>query len=352
MKRLKEWIKELYNKLLESYGSVEDEKDLRNVSIIVSVVFWLVILISSQVLPQIIIKYFICVGFAMTLCFFTMYFFRRKKNSWRFKKVKIGFAVVTLIFMVIIMLPMLFVVLVGDIFAGTTNKVYILKRNIQCFFMETLCNVLFLVPIVDLTLERSNNLLALFITYLILIAILKIICKVVRLLFISGKHKHYEIYRYKQEMEIVSEYLFLFVTTISILYNSTDYADLFMPILLWYSLRQIRKYRKEKRYSTCVNAYLMEVLQKLQEIDEIYLESSVNEKIIVAECLGDEKKVVFFKSYNISTKHYHLLKWKQADCALSSIENLMKKEYNILSEKALAQDEIRSVMDDIVKCIN
>jgi len=211
--------------------------------------------------------------------------------------------------------------------------------------------VSFSVLLLQQTIVYSDKVMMLFFTYIVLLAGDRFLCKIFRLVLIRGENKYYERYQYQIEMDGVSEYIFLGVTTISILYSTTNYSYVFIPLLLWYSLIQIRKFCSEKKSQNVINAFLLETLKQLQELESIYLESMLIQEINVIEYIENVKRVKFYKEHNGKRRFCYYRSRKYSEIAFEKIENIGLQRYIIPNDKEMARAEIEAVMDSIVRCI-
>lgn len=342
--------KEIKEMLMNQYGRGEekDEKKTLLWVVLFLLILWLFVIIK---LPKVIQYYFGCVEISMLITFISRYFFRKKKNTHKFRKQKIICYFSSLSVSLIIFLPMIFIGMIINFIADITNKKYVIKRNPNCAIVELLYHFCLAVILVQQTILKSDKLIELFVTYTVFLVADRVFCFVVRRVFITGKNGYYERYRYRQEMDVASEYIFLGVTTISIIFSATNMAYVFMPLLLWYSLKQIRKLWIEKKSQNVINAFLLEILKQLQELQCIYLESILVEEISVIEYMEDVKRVRFYREYNNKRNFYYFRSRKHAEMALEMIEKLSLKKYMIPKDKEVANADIEAVMNSIVRCM-
>ena len=112
---------------------------------------------------------------------------------------------------------MVFIAILINFFADITNKIYVIKRNPGCSIVELLYHFSFGVALVQQTILYSDNIIVLLVTYTVFWVGDRVLCSFFRRIFIRGKNRYYERYQYQLEMDVVSEYIFLGVTTISFL---------------------------------------------------------------------------------------------------------------------------------------
>jgi len=288
-------VKTYLEKVLSTYGSREDKKILF-INYVLSVVMVSVMTgVCQAVVPDLISSYIRGFGLILVGSLTCILFFQMKSNSDRFKKIKIGITFIVLFIMLIYALPVLIVVSVLYMFANITNKIYVLVRNPICFLVESGYHVIFGAVLIEQTVLNSDNILYLFIIYAVFLVGDKVLCGIFRWLFIRGENCYYERYRYKNEMNIIGEYVFLLVTTISILYSASEHSYVFMPILLWYSLKQIASYRSEKKNSYIKRKYLLEVLESLQEVNEVFLDV-MEQEVAIADYV-ESKRARYYKEF-------------------------------------------------------
>lgn len=343
-------VRSVISNLMNQYGSEDDKMTRKNLFLTIVCLLFMYIFIFNT-LPKFFVIYFSYVESSIIINAISTYFFRKRKNAEKFKIIKIISYIATLIITLILLLPAILIFVFVDFFADTTNTLYLLKKHPCCFVVEMVYHIGFGVAVIQQTILYAENFLMLLITYIIFLAGDVILCALFRLFFIHGKNKYYEKYRYQQEMDIISEYIFLGTTTISILYSASNYSYIFIPILLWYSLKQIKKYRKENKCSSIINTFLVDILLKLQEIDTLYLGSSINEDIVINEYIDESKRIKYYMEFNDKRKIYHFLSRKHVKVALKSIENLILKKYKIPKEKEQAHNDIEEVMNNIARCI-
>lgn len=248
----------------------------------------------------------------------------------------------------IVALPVLIVIFLLNCIAQNTDKIYLLIKNPMCFLVEILFHFMFIFVVVFQTLSKPNDILFLVLTYIIFFAFDKFFSMLFRKMFISGKNKYYERYRYKKEMDVLSEYLFLVASTLSILYSTTQYTNAFIPILLWYSIRRISNYRHEKKNANLKRQFLMNSFECLREIDEMFLDI-LYDNLKISDYL-DCEKVKKYRMINSKSAVWNISK-KRIEFALESLESLSKKRYMMPKEKEIAREEIEKVCGDIVRCL-
>lgn len=343
-------IKKVITTLMKQYGSSE-EKEAKKLVVMIVLIFIFMNFFVISMLPKGIQGYLGCIEIAMIITFISQYFFRKSENAYKYKKTKVICYFFSLTILLVISLPIVFIAILIDFFADITNKIYVIKRNPYCAIVETVYHLSFGVILLQQTILYADNIMVLFVTYIVLLAGDRFLCWIFRLVLIRGKNKYYERYQYQMEMDVVSEYIFLGVTTISILYSATNYSYVFMPLLLWYSLKQIRKFCLEKKSQNVINEFLFQTLKQLQELECIYLESMLIEEINVIEYIENVKKVKFYREYNSKRKFYHYCSCKRAEIALEKIENIGLQKYIIPKDKEMARAEIEAVMNCIVRCI-
>lgn len=89
-------------------------------------------------------------------------------------------------------IPVIVAFLIINFFADITNKIYILKRNPFCFIVETFYHFGFVIVLIQQTILYSEKFFTLLITYILFIAIDRMLCYLFRTIFITGKYKNYE----------------------------------------------------------------------------------------------------------------------------------------------------------------
>ena len=343
-------VKKIIEILMEQYGSVEEKEAKKILASLVFISFFLYFIVRN-IFPKVIQDYFDCVEIAMIITFVCQYFFRKSKNAYKYKKLKIICYFLALSISLVISLPIVILGILIDFLANITNKIYVLKRNPYCAIVEIVYHLAFGVVLLQQTILYANRITELFVTYILFLTGDRILCWLFRMILIRGKNKYYERYQYQLEMDVVSEYIFLGVTTISILYSATNYAYVFMPLLLWYSLKQIRKFCIEKKNQNVINVYLLETLKQLQELECIYLESKLIQDLNVNEYIENVKRVKFYREYNNKRKFYYYRSCKRVEIALGMIENIGSQKYLIPKDKEIAHADIEAVMNCIVRCI-
>lgn len=343
-------IKKIITTLMNQYGRSE-EKETKKLLVMVVLIFLFINFFVINILPKGIQGYLGCIEITMIITFISQYFFRKSNNAHKYKKLKVICYFFSLTILLVISLPIILIAILIDFFADVTNKIYVIKRNPYCAIVETIYHFSFGVILLQQTILYADNIMVLFATYVVLLAGDRFLCWIFRIVLIRGKNKYYERYQYQMEMDVVGEYIFLGVTTISILYSATNYSYVFMPLLLWYSLKQIRKFWLEKKCQNVINEFLLGSLKQLQELECIYLESMLTEEIKVIEYIENVKKVKFYKEYNSKRKFYHYCSRKRAEIALEKIENIGLQKYIIPKDKEKARAEIEAVMNSIVRCV-
>lgn len=342
-------IKQKLNVFYEKYGT-EQDKDKILKKCIAGIMMAIIIMFITNHLPMILSTYFLWLNIAMILYFISGYFFMKKENSHKNEEIKKIVHLVTSIIFHILFLPGLLLVALVDSFADITNTVYILKRNTSCFILEMTYHICFMFAIFQATVLYSEDDLRLIFMYMFFIVVDKLFCSFFRWLLIRGKCRHYEKYRYRNEMDIISEYAFLSATTLSIVFGSSQFEKVFVPILLWYSIKQIVTYSKEKKNAKLEVQYFNEIMTMLQEIDEIFLETSEQE--IKMSNYIDLTKLNLYDKHNTKKSYLMFFSKRKISNAIESIKGISTKQYVLPREKDKARDEIRIVLNDIVRCIH
>lgn len=339
----KEQIIQLFN----TYGTEENDKMLRkNYSLIFLMLILSGVLINN-ILPELRI-YFGLVELAMSFSLVCMYFFKKKKNAHRFKWVKVVCMYVSFAMLVVVALPMLILFFLLNCVAHNTDKIYVLKRNPMCFCVEIVFHMMLIWSVICQTLLKPNDILFLIVTYSIFFCFQKFFSMLIRGLLITGKNKDYERYRYKNEVNVISEYMFLIASTISILCSTTQYTNAFVPILLWYSIKQLSNYRNEKKNENLKRKFLLDSFESLRELEEVFLDI-LEEKLVIADYV-DCERIGKYRKVNSKSKWWSFSK-KRIDYALEALETLSKKRYKLPKEKERAREEIQEVFGHIVKCL-
>lgn len=344
-------IKNFVNTMLGTYGSVENEKALRIEYSSIVLIFLAASTIFSFSLPHFWIIYFRYISALFAANAVAIYFFKKKKNADKHKKLKIICCFSFLFIFFIMISPAIIAFLCIDYFADLTNKIFVLKKYPMCFLVETVYYTCFVITLSQQTYLNAQKPVLLTVTYIIFITFNKILCSSFRIIFIRGKNKYYNRYRYAQEMDVISEYLFLGVSTISILYSETNYSFVFIPVLLYYSLKQTKKYRKEKKNSHPINLFLLETMQQLQIINDIYLETSLHEELIMSEYIKDAKTIKYYIAFHEKRKFYHFLFQKRIQTALQAVQELLSKRYALPDCAQQAREDLEAAMNSIMKCI-
>lgn len=248
----------------------------------------------------------------------------------------------------VIALPVLIIFFLINCVAHNTDKIYLLIRNPMCFCVEIVYHVIFVLVVIGETVSKSDDILFLIVTYITFLAFDNIFSMIIRGVFIRGKNKYYERYRYKKEMDVISEYTFLLATTLSILYSTTQYTNAFIPILLWYSIKQLSNYRSEKKNENLKRKFLLDSFENLRELDEMFLDI-LEGNLLIADYL-DCERINKYRKVNSNSKWWSGSK-KRIDSALESLEKLSKKKYKLPKENERAREEMHEVFGYIVKCL-
>lgn len=345
---MKERVKRKIKELEKMQGSVENKNDLKKMVgfVVLGVVVMLSIIYST--VPKWFFCYVAFAGLLIVLHYFCIYFYRKKEKAFEFIRTKRFIYFGSLSIMLIGLLPVLVLAGIGYCVSVLIKKEYVLRRNFLCFLVEVLYYVIFAICLVVQTLQFSSNLVDLFVVYVITIVFEIIFRAGIRRVFITGDYRFYERYKYKSEMDVVSEYVFLLATVIATFYSDSDYAVAFMPILLWYSFKQLKKYRRERKNADLTKKYLVVVLNELEEIYTIYLETDIKDKFVMGKYL-DAEKTGYYRNYIEQKKIY--IRKKRVHKTLISIDELSKKVYNMPKKKELLRKEVLSTMNDIVRCL-
>lgn len=345
---MKEHVKRKIKELEKMQGSVENKNDLKKVVVLVALGIGVILLVIHGTVPKWFFCYVMTAGILIALHYFSIYFYRKKEKASKFIRAKSFFYFGSLSIMIIGLLPVLSLAGVGYCFSVLVRKEYVLRRNFLCFLVEVLYYVIFAICLVVQTLQFSSDLVDLFVVYVITIVFEIIFRAGIRRGFITGEYRFYERYKYKSEMDVVSEYVFLLTTVIATFYSASDYAVAFMPILLWYSFKQLKKYRRERKNADLTKMYLVAILNELEEIYTIFLETDIKDKFVMGKYL-DAEKTGYYRNY-IEKKRIYIRK-KRVYKTLTSIDELSKKIYNMPKKKELMRKEVLSTMNDIVRCL-
>lgn len=341
-------IKQRLDVFNEKYGTEQDKAKILK-KCIAGILMAIVIMFITNQLPMILSIYFLWLSIATILYFISDYFFMKKENSHKNEAIKKIVHLVTGIIFHILFLPGLLLVALVDSFADITNTVYILKRNTSCFILEMTYHICFMFALFQATVLYAEDGVRLIFMYIFFIVGDKLFCSFFRWILIRGECRHYEKYRYRKEMDIISEYAFLGATTLSIVFGNSEFEKMFVPILLWYSIKLIITYSKEKKNAKLEVQYFNEILMMLQEVDEIFLET-IEQEINMSNYI-DLTKLNLYDKHNTKKSFFVFFSKRKISKAIESIKGISTKRYVLPLEKDKARDEIRLALNDIVKCI-
>jgi len=343
VKKLGKMVREI-----EKMQGSENKGELKKIVIFVMFgMFTMLCLISNNV-PKWFFNYFAFVGMLIGIHCICAYFYRKKENSHRFSFGKKILFFASLLVAVIAAIPAFALVGIGYGIAIITKKEYVLKRNFLCFLVEVIYYSVFAVYLIEQTIMFSSDLMVLFVTYVITIVFEIIFRTGIRRVFIIGEYRFYERYKYKSEMDVVSEYVFLITTIFATFYSNSDSAIVFMPVLLWYSIKQIKKYKKERKNADFIRNYLVEILYELEEIYTIYLGTNTKDKFVMSKYL-DVERIEYYRKF-IEQKRF-CFRRKQKQETLANISELAKKIYNMPQKREQIKKEVIGTMNSIVRSL-
>lgn len=342
-------LQKKFSNIIDRYGTEENKKKLKKDIWMAIVLMAIVVVITRICLPDIIFGYFLCLAITMVINFICTYFFMKKENSNKYKKIKVIIFMISLGIFFLVMSPTLLVIGFVSWVARATDKVYLWERNISCFLMEISYHMVIVCVAISQTLKHSENVSLLFLVYFVTIIVGKTVSAFFRWIFIQDKYKHYERYRYKKELNDINEYMYLGAAALSIIFGGSEYENLFIPILLLYALKQITRYREERKNSNFEKKLLKELLSQLQELDEMYLE--IIEGTFCVSNYVDESKVNYYRLYNAKKTTKMSFGRKRRENVYKLVENIAVKVYSLPEEKEQARNDLHNVLNSIVKCI-
>lgn len=84
-------IKKLVSGIMEIYGSVENEKNLKKQYLLISLILCFAFIFSPYTMFPMLVRYFKFILITMVINIVSLYFFIKKKNANKYKNIKVIF---------------------------------------------------------------------------------------------------------------------------------------------------------------------------------------------------------------------------------------------------------------------